>query len=33
MSEKELPDSYVPNAYALPYASNLSAPVIKPEKI
>jgi hypothetical protein len=31
MSKKELPDSYVPNAYALPYASNLSAPVIKPD--
>ena len=31
MSEKELPDNYVPNAYALPYASNLSAPVIKPD--
>lgn len=31
MNEKELPDSYVPNAYALPYASNLSAPVIKPD--
>lgn len=31
MSKKELPDSYAPNAYALPYASNLSAPVIKPD--
>ena len=31
MSKKELPDSYVPNAYALPYGSNLSAPVIKPD--
>ena len=29
--DKELPDNYVPNAYALPYASNLSAPVIKPD--
>ena len=29
--KKELPDSYVPNAYALPYGSNLSAPVIKPD--
>ena len=31
MDEKDLPDSYVPNAYALPYGSNLSAPVIKPD--
>lgn len=31
MSEKELPDSYVPNAHALPYASDLSAPAIKPD--
>ena len=30
-SGKELPDSYVPNAYALPYGSNLSAPAIKPD--
>jgi hypothetical protein len=31
MGKKDLPDSYVPNANALPYASNLSAPVIKPD--
>tara|TARA_B100000676_G_C17811625_1_gene697763 strand:- start:434 stop:838 length:405 start_codon:yes stop_codon:yes gene_type:complete len=31
--DKKLPDSYVPNAYALPYASNLSSPVIKPDKL
>ena len=31
MSKKELPDSYVPNAYALSYGSNLSAPAIKPD--
>tara|TARA_B000000557_G_C20808611_1_gene458856 strand:+ start:2416 stop:2805 length:390 start_codon:yes stop_codon:yes gene_type:complete len=31
MSKKKLPDSYVPNAYALSYGSNLSAPVIKPD--
>ena len=31
MSEKKLPDSYVPNAYSLPYASSLSAPIIKPD--
>ena len=30
-SGKALPDSYVPNAYALPYGSNLSAPAIKPD--
>ena len=30
-SGKALPDSYVPNAYALPYGSNLSAPSIKPD--
>ena len=30
-SGKELPDNYVPNAYALPYGSNLSAPAIKPD--
>ena len=31
MSKKELPDSYVPNAHALSYGSNLSAPAIKPD--
>lgn len=31
MNQKKMPDSYVPNAYTLPYASNLSAPVIKPD--
>ena len=30
-SGKALPDSYVPNAYALPYGSNLSAPAINPD--
>ena len=30
-SGKQLPDNYVPNAYALPYGSNLSAPAIKPD--
>jgi len=30
-SGKRLPDSYSLNAYALPYGSNLSAPVIKPD--
>ena len=29
--KKKLPDSYVPNAYVLPYGSNLSAPAIKPD--
>lgn len=31
MSEKDLPDSYVPNANSLPYASSLSSPVIRPD--
>ena len=31
MNQKKLPDSYVPNAYALSYGSNLSAPAIKPD--
>ena len=31
MDEKDLPDNYVPNAYSLPYASDLGAPVIKPD--
>jgi hypothetical protein len=30
MDEKNLPDNYVPNARSLPYASDLGAPVIKP---
>lgn len=30
MDDKNLPDNYVPNAYSLPYASDLSAPAIKP---
>jgi len=29
MNEKDLPDSYVPNANSLPYASSLSSPVIR----
>jgi len=28
---KNLPDSYVPNANSLPYASSLSSPVIRPD--
>jgi hypothetical protein len=28
---KDLPDDYVPNAHSLPYASDLGAPVIKPD--
>ena len=31
MSKKDLPDNYVPNARSLPYASDLGAPVIKPD--
>lgn len=31
MDERDLPDNYVPNARSLPYASNLGAPVIKPD--
>jgi hypothetical protein len=31
MDEKDLPDNYVPNAHSLPYASDLGAPVIKPD--
>lgn len=31
MDEKNLPDNYVPNANSLPYASDLGAPVIKPD--
>ncbi len=30
-SGKHLPDSYVPNANSLPYASSLSSPVIRPD--
>ena len=31
MDKKDLPDNYVPNAHSLPYASDLGAPVIKPD--
>ena len=31
MNNKNLPDNYVPNARSLPYASDLGAPVIKPD--
>lgn len=31
MDEKKLPDSYVPNANSLPYASSLSSPTIRPD--
>jgi len=31
MDKKKLPDSYVPNANSLPYASSLSSPVIRPD--
>jgi hypothetical protein len=31
MNDKNLPDNYVPNARSLPYASDLGAPVIKPD--
>ena len=30
MNEKDLPDNVAPNPHSLPYASNLGAPVIKP---
>ena len=30
MNEKNLPDNVAPNPHSLPYASNLGAPVIKP---
>lgn len=30
MNEKDLPDNVTPNPHSLPYASNLGAPVIKP---
>ena len=33
MRKKDLPDNYVPNAYAIPYASSLSSPVIKPNNL
>ena len=31
MSEKDLPDNVAPNPHSLPYASNLGAPVIRPD--
>ena len=31
MEEKDLPDNVAPNSHSLPYASNLGAPVIKPD--
>jgi hypothetical protein len=31
MDEKDLPDNVAPNPHSLPYASNLGAPVIKPD--
>lgn len=31
MSEKDLPDNVAPNPHSLPYASNIGAPVIRPE--
>ena len=31
MDEKELPDNVATNPHSLPYASNLGAPVIKPD--
>jgi len=31
MSKKDLPDNYAPNAHSLPYASDLGAPVIRPD--
>lgn len=31
MEEKDLPDNVAPNPHSLPYASNLGAPVIKPD--
>ena len=33
MRKKDSPDNYVPNAYAIPYASSLSSPVIKPNNL
>lgn len=31
MDKKKLPDNVTPNPHSLPYASNLGAPVIKPD--
>lgn len=31
MSEKDLPDNIAPNPHSLPYASNVGAPVIRPD--
>ena len=31
MSEKDLPDNVAPNPHSLPYASNVGAPIIRPE--
>ncbi len=31
MNEKDLPDNIVPNPHSLPYASNVGAPVIRPD--
>ena len=31
MDEKDLPDNVAPNPHSLPYASDLGAPVIKPD--
>lgn len=31
MDEKDLPDNVTPNPHSLPYASDLGAPVIKPD--
>lgn len=30
-NEKDLPDNVVPNPHSLPYASNIGAPVIRPD--
>ena len=31
MNEKDLPDNVAPNPHSLPYASNIGAPIIKPD--
>tara|TARA_B100002019_G_scaffold110270_1_gene94824 strand:- start:558 stop:950 length:393 start_codon:yes stop_codon:yes gene_type:complete len=31
MNEKDLPDNVAPNPHSLPYASNIGAPVIRPD--
>jgi hypothetical protein len=31
MDEKELPDNVAPNPHSLPYASNVGAPIIRPD--